>query len=137
MQDVLRKTPQRRVRRTSVQVRDTLRYTAFLGAFAGVYVAVDEGLAALFGNERCAELLTLYRRPSCESSWVATADERPECDMQHLQVAGGGGRVGSRPHHPADRVMLQVHLMRCASCDIHSNKNQQTGRTGSPAISRQ
>jgi hypothetical protein len=37
-----------------VQVQDTLRYTAFLGAFAGVYVAVDEGLAALFGNKRCA-----------------------------------------------------------------------------------
>jgi hypothetical protein len=37
-----------------VQVKDTLRYTAFLGAFAGVYVAVDEGLAALFGNKRCA-----------------------------------------------------------------------------------
>lgn len=37
-----------------LQVRDTLRYTAFLGAFAGVYVAVDEGLAAFFGNKRCA-----------------------------------------------------------------------------------
>jgi enoyl-CoA hydratase/carnithine racemase len=38
-----------------LQVQDTLRYTAFLGAFAGVYVAVDEGLAALFGNKRCVD----------------------------------------------------------------------------------
>lgn len=35
------------------QLSDTLRYTTFLGTFAGVYVAVDEGLAALFGNKRC------------------------------------------------------------------------------------
>ena len=96
MQDVLRKTPQRRVRRTSVQVRDTLRYTAFLGAFAGVYVAVDEGLAALFGNERCAELLTSYRRVSCGSSWVAAADERPDvtCSTSKWRAAAAGLAAG-------------------------------------------
>ncbi|CAL5223327.1 g5824 [Coccomyxa viridis] len=32
--------------------KDTLRYTGFLGAFAGVFVSVDEGLAAVFGPER-------------------------------------------------------------------------------------
>ena len=34
--------------------QDTLRYTGFLGAFAGVFVSVDEGLAAVFGPERCS-----------------------------------------------------------------------------------
>jgi hypothetical protein len=33
--------------------QDTLRYTGFLGAFAGIFVTVDEGLAAIFGAERC------------------------------------------------------------------------------------
>jgi hypothetical protein len=34
---------------------DTLRYTSFLGAFAGIFVAVDEGIAALFGREWCED----------------------------------------------------------------------------------
>lgn len=33
-------------------LQDVLRYTSFLGAFAGVFVAVDEGLAACFGNKK-------------------------------------------------------------------------------------
>jgi hypothetical protein len=31
---------------------DTLRYTGFLGAFAGIFVSVDEAIAAIFGKER-------------------------------------------------------------------------------------
>ncbi|CAK0784870.1 hypothetical protein CVIRNUC_008075 [Coccomyxa viridis] len=45
----------RRVKRPqpiSEALQDTLRYTGFLGAFAGVFVSVDEGLAAIFGAER-------------------------------------------------------------------------------------
>ena len=45
----------RRVKRPqpiSEVLQDTLRYTGFLGAFAGVFVSVDEGLAAMFGAER-------------------------------------------------------------------------------------
>ncbi len=41
----------------SAQMRDTLRYTSFLGAFAGIYVSVEEGIAALFGNRRRATTL--------------------------------------------------------------------------------
>ena len=37
---------------------ETWRYTAFLGSFSGVYVAVDEGLSRLFGKERCTRMLT-------------------------------------------------------------------------------
>ena len=37
-------------------LKESLRYTAFLGTFAGVYVAVDEGIAALFGKRRCASV---------------------------------------------------------------------------------
>ena len=33
-------------------LEDTVRYTAFLGSLAGVYVSVDEGLAWLFGRRR-------------------------------------------------------------------------------------
>jgi len=35
-------------------LKESLRYTAFLGSFAGVYVAVDESIAALLGKRRCA-----------------------------------------------------------------------------------
>lgn len=31
---------------------DTLRYTGFLGAFAGIFVSVDEAIAVIFGKER-------------------------------------------------------------------------------------
>ncbi len=34
--------------------KETLRYTAFLGCMAGVYVGADEAIAALWGKERTA-----------------------------------------------------------------------------------
>ena len=51
---VARRQKVQRARRGSLssQLRDTMRYTSFLGAFAGIYVSVDEGIAALFGNRR-------------------------------------------------------------------------------------
>mmetsp|Transcript_5717 Transcript_5717/g.16345 ORF Transcript_5717/g.16345 Transcript_5717/m.16345 type:complete len:591 (+) Transcript_5717:231-2003(+) len=49
-----RKVQQARRGSLSAQWRDALRYTSFLGAFAGIYVSVDEGIAALFGNRRTA-----------------------------------------------------------------------------------
>lgn len=33
-------------------IADTYKYTAFLGSLAGLYVAVDEALAAIFGKNR-------------------------------------------------------------------------------------
>lgn len=33
-------------------IADTSKYTAFLGSLAGLYVAVDEALAAVFGKNR-------------------------------------------------------------------------------------
>jgi hypothetical protein len=44
-------------------LKDTLRYTGFLGAFAGIFVTVDEGLAAVFGPERCT-FATLHTMPA-------------------------------------------------------------------------
>jgi hypothetical protein len=95
-----------------VQVRDTLRYTAFLGAFAGVYVAVDEGLAALFGNKRCAQGVEGCRATGfhVDHVWWHLWMYLRLYGMQDLQVAGGGGRFGSWSHHPAHRVMLHVQL---------------------------
>lgn len=34
------------------KLHDTLRYTAFLGAFGGIFVSVDEGIAAAFGKRK-------------------------------------------------------------------------------------
>ena len=34
------------------QLTDTLRYTAFLGSYAGVFVSLDEGIASVFGKQR-------------------------------------------------------------------------------------
>ena len=36
------------------KLRETLRYTAFLGAFGGIFVGVDEGIAAAFGKRKYA-----------------------------------------------------------------------------------
>lgn len=36
----------------STAVEDTLRYTAFLATLAGIYVGVDEGIAAVWGKQR-------------------------------------------------------------------------------------
>lgn len=91
----------------AAQVRDTLRYTAFLGAFAGVYVAVDESLAALFGNKRWVlpraavlhfGLLSQRKHAPCG------CEQSGPCFSQDIKVAGGSGGPGSRAHHPADRV---------------------------------
>ena len=35
------------------RLRDTARWAAFLGSFAGVFVAFDEGIAHAFGKARC------------------------------------------------------------------------------------
>jgi hypothetical protein len=35
------------------RLRDTARWAAFLGSFAGVFVAFDEGIAHVFGKARC------------------------------------------------------------------------------------
>ena len=34
------------------KLRDTARYAAFLATYSGTFVAVDEGIAALFGKRR-------------------------------------------------------------------------------------
>jgi hypothetical protein len=39
---------------------DTVRYTAFLAALAGIYIGVDEGIAATVGKERCVLHLQCY-----------------------------------------------------------------------------
>eukprot|EP00884_Botryococcus_braunii_P003174 jgi/Botrbrau1/12858/Bobra.0188s0001.1 len=53
---LVKKRRQKRARARNVlaMARDTLRYTAFLGSFAGVYVCVDEGIAAVLGKKRTA-----------------------------------------------------------------------------------
>lgn len=50
---ILRRKRNARPQPVSDMIADTLRYTGFLGAFAGIYVSVDEGIAAVFGKERC------------------------------------------------------------------------------------
>lgn len=44
---------------------ETARYCAFLGSLGGVYVVVDEGIAALFGNERCSLTVKYSTRRGC------------------------------------------------------------------------
>ncbi len=51
---VSRRSRSKRTRNLSLSeaLADTRRYTTFLGAFSGVIVAVDEGIAAVFGKQR-------------------------------------------------------------------------------------
>jgi hypothetical protein len=43
----------------SQAIEDTLRYTAFLGCMAGIYVGADEVIAAGWGKERTASWRSL------------------------------------------------------------------------------
>ena len=61
---ILRRKRGNRSQSLSEVFQDTLRYTGFLGAFAGVFVSVDEGLAAVFGPERCSLTLSLSQSVS-------------------------------------------------------------------------
>ena len=45
---------QRRAVSGVAAVKDTLRYTAFIGALAATYIGVEEGISRVFGKERCA-----------------------------------------------------------------------------------
>ena len=49
---VRRSQRQRRQQTIREKVEETGRYSAFLGALAGIFVAVDEGIAALWGKKR-------------------------------------------------------------------------------------
>ncbi len=54
-----RKAPSkaRQPRSSGSPLETSLRFAAFMASFAGVFVAVDEGIAALLGNKRCAVLV--------------------------------------------------------------------------------
>lgn len=60
---------QRREQSLREKVVETGRYTAFLGALAGVFVGVDEGIAAAWGKARwaIALLCALYAASYCRS----------------------------------------------------------------------
>lgn len=56
------------------KVRDTARYAAFLATYSGVFVAVDENIAALFGKRRCTAvrclvLVACFRRKQKPEYW--------------------------------------------------------------------
>lgn len=53
-------------RNTTVKTasKDTARYAAFLGAVGGIYVAVDEALALIFGRQRYGAVCVADARPA-------------------------------------------------------------------------
>ena len=59
------------------QLRETLRYSMFLGTFAGVFVAMDEGIANTLGKQRCTAhdpvlieyIFLMQTTSSCE--WIS------------------------------------------------------------------
>ena len=60
---------------TELSFKQSCRYTSFLGAFAGVYVAVDEGIAAMFGNKKWGAssplLLPVWAREQADACGLA------------------------------------------------------------------
>lgn len=85
-----RRSKQRQTRQQSLwdKLTETGRYTAFLGALAGVFVGVDEGVAAVWGKSRWdAPVLGLitYMR--------ALANEREFCVKDNLCFLFAHSRV--------------------------------------------
>lgn len=62
---ILSRKKNARTQPVSDMIADTLRYTGFLGAFAGIFVSVDEGIAALFGKERCVDVSSAVDVSTC------------------------------------------------------------------------
>ena len=73
-------------------LKESLRYTAFLGSFAGLYVAVDEGIAALFGKRRCASVVCCAARTRC--CFVRTADPAVLLRTSHWRAFVAGAAAG-------------------------------------------
>jgi len=121
----------------AAQLEDVLRYTSFLGAFAGVFVAVDEALATCFGNKKWASVLFVIGRvaglsmllctvkrcvtyrvqDSCMSRAPQPPSESHVCDLRTskwraaLAGAAAGPTIlltGCVRHHPAWKHELTV-----------------------------
>ena len=73
-------------------LKESLRYTAFLGSFAGVYVAVDEGIAALFGKRRCASVACGAASTGC--CGVCIADAAVLLRTSHWRAFVAGAAAG-------------------------------------------
>ncbi len=81
---ILRRKRSTRSQSLSEVFQDTLRYTGFLGAFAGVFVSVDEGLAAVFGPERCCPpSVSLQSMATC-GAHALLRETCPSSDKFHL-----------------------------------------------------
>jgi len=88
----------------SERLRDTARWSAFLGSFAGVFVTFDEGIAHAFGKARSATRDA--RRHDDINNLIALADTAMW--LQDCKLACGSGRRGSRPHFAPDRVCFMA-----------------------------
>ncbi|KAK9134271.1 hypothetical protein Syun_013601 [Stephania yunnanensis] len=67
---------------TGVAVKETLRYGLFLGTFAGIFVSVDEFIAALGGKHRIARWRSLLAGAVAGPSMLLTG-----YDTQHTSLA--------------------------------------------------
>ena len=106
---------------------DTIRYASFLGAFAGTYVAVDEGLAAWLGKESTAAWRAAAAGAAAAPSVLILGPKTRHTSLALYLLLRGATllvRVGNKPGaHPALRAALAptrvAHgdtALMCAAC---------------------
>ncbi|KAK9825197.1 hypothetical protein WJX81_006470 [Elliptochloris bilobata] len=102
----------RKARLQSLQgmLKESLRYTAFLGSFAGVYVAVDEGIAALFGKQRSSDWRAFVAGAAAGPSILLTGPKARHHSLALYVLLRGVTllvRCGNKPDAPpAVRALL-------------------------------
>eukprot|EP00878_Enallax_costatus_P025529 GHUV01027316.1.p1 GENE.GHUV01027316.1~~GHUV01027316.1.p1 ORF type:complete len:501 (+),score=122.52 GHUV01027316.1:63-1565(+) len=111
-------------------LEDTLRYTAFLGALAGIYIGVDEGIAATVGKERSAKWRSLVAGMCAGPSLLLTGRKNRHYSLATYILLRGvtllmrtGNKERVRQRHPWLYAVLAptrfAHgdtALMCAAC---------------------
>eukprot|EP00879_Flechtneria_rotunda_P007421 GHRR01007785.1.p1 GENE.GHRR01007785.1~~GHRR01007785.1.p1 ORF type:complete len:317 (+),score=77.84 GHRR01007785.1:584-1534(+) len=111
-------------------LEDTLRFTAFLGTLAGLYIGVDEGISAVVGKGRSAKWRSLVAGVCAGPALLLTGPQNRHYSLATYILLRGITlliRVGNKPHNQARHPWVHTTLaptrlshgdtvLMCASC---------------------
>eukprot|EP00882_Tetradesmus_deserticola_P032967 GHRQ01037618.1.p1 GENE.GHRQ01037618.1~~GHRQ01037618.1.p1 ORF type:complete len:217 (+),score=70.64 GHRQ01037618.1:327-977(+) len=94
-------------------VGDTVRYTAFLAALAGIYIGVDEGIAAAVGKDRSAKWRSLVAGMCAGPALLCTGPKSRHYSLATYILLRGITlliRTGNKPRTAARYPVLHAAL---------------------------
>eukprot|EP00882_Tetradesmus_deserticola_P024366 GHRQ01026627.1.p1 GENE.GHRQ01026627.1~~GHRQ01026627.1.p1 ORF type:complete len:260 (+),score=103.65 GHRQ01026627.1:38-817(+) len=107
--------PKRKTRSVTAAgaVGDTVRYTAFLAALAGIYIGVDEGIAAAVGKDRSAKWRSLVAGMCAGPALLCTGPKSRHYSLATYILLRGITlliRTGNKPRTAARYPVLHAAL---------------------------